>query len=72
MKDFVGNELHVGDDVVFVGAYQNKSLHIGKVVRLETTQYKKEIVIINSDAYMKARKLNKNVVKVNTNLIKGE
>lgn len=55
MKVFLGNELHVGDDVVFVGTYQNKSLHLGKVVGLETTQYKKEIVIINSDAYMKAR-----------------
>lgn len=72
MKVFLGNELHVGDDVVFVGTYQNKSLHLGKVVGLETTQYKKEIVIINSDAYMKARQLNKNVVKVNTNAIKGE
>lgn len=65
MKDFLGNELHIGDEVVFVGPYQNKSLHLGKIIKLETNKFKKEYVIIESDVYMKVKKLNTNVVKIN-------
>lgn len=63
MKDFLGNELHVGDEVV----YYDKTLRLGKIERLETNKYKKDYVIVFC-----TKKMSRCVVKVNTNAIKGE
>lgn len=63
MKDFVGNELHVGDEIV----YYDKTLRRGKITRLETSKYKKDYVFIYN-----TKKMARCVVKVNTNAIKGE
>lgn len=36
MKDFLGNELEIGDNVVFIGAESNARLYVAKVIGFGT------------------------------------
>lgn len=65
MKDFLGNELHVGDNVIYVGKH-DKSLHRGEIKELETNNFKKEYAIIDDEFI--TTKYPHNIIKIQNNI----